>query len=160
MKYILSQKLLAFGDDFVIEDSKGNKIFTVDGKAFAIGEKLYFKDINNNILFKIRKKLIKLTDTYEIQKNGKTYATVRKEMFTVFKEKFEIKTPYGEIKAKGNFIDYDFSFRKDGNEIAEVSKKLISIRDKYIVNIDRFQDEALLLACVVVIDMICHHDCD
>lgn len=160
MKYILSQKLLAFGDDFVIEDSKGNKIFTVDGKAFAIGEKLYFKDINNNILFKIRKKLIKLTDTYEIQKNGKTYATVRKEMFTVFKEKFEIKTPYGEIKAKGNFIDYDFSFRKDGNEIAEVSKKLISIRDKYIVNIDRFQDEALLLACIVVIDMICHHDCD
>ncbi|MEG2869730.1 MAG: LURP-one-related family protein [Terrisporobacter sp.] len=160
MKYILSQKLLAFGDDFVIEESRGKKIFTVDGKAFAIGEKLYFKDINNNVIFKIRKKLIKLTDTYEIQKDGETYATVRKEMFTVFNEKFEIKTPYGEIKAKGNFIDYDFSFRKDGKEIAEVSKKFISIRDKYVVTIDEFQDEALLLACVVVIDMICHHDCD
>lgn len=160
MKYILSQKLLAFGDDFIIEDSKGNKIFTVDGKAFAIGEKLYFKDSNNNILFKIKKKLIKLTDTYEIEKDGKTYAIVRKEMFTMFKEKFEIKTSYGEIKAKGNFIDYDFSFRKDGKKIAEVSKKLISIRDKYVVDITDFNDEALLLACVIVLDMICHHNCD
>lgn len=160
MKYILSQKLFAFGDDFVIEDSKGKKIFIVDGKAFSIGEKLYFKDLNNNVLFKIKKKLIKLTDTYEIQKDGKTYAIIRKEMFTIFREKFEIKTPFGEIKAKGNFIDYDFSFRKDGKDIAEVSKKFISIRDKYVVNIDNFEDEALLLACVIVIDMICHHNCD
>lgn len=160
MKYILSQKLFAFGDDFIIEDSKGKKAFTVDGKAFAIGEKLYFKDMNNNVLFKIKKKLIKLTDTYEIQKDGKTYATIRKEMFTMFSEKFEIKTPYGELRAKGNFIDYDFSFKKDRKEIAEVSKKFIAIRDKYVVNIDNFEDEALLLACVIVIDMICHHDCD
>ena len=105
-------------------------------------------------------KLIKLTDTYEIQKDGKTYAIVTKEMFAMFREKFEIKTPYGDIKAKINFIDYNFSFRIIGKEISEVSKRFISIRDKYVVDIDNFEDEALLLTCTVFIDMICHYDCE
>lgn len=156
MKYILKQKLISIGDDFYILDENKNKVFEVDGKFFTVGEKLYFKDIEGNKLFTIKKKLARLTDTYHIEKNGETFVKIHKEMFTLFKDKFEIKTPYGEIVAKGSFLDYDYSFKLKGKKIGEVSKKFFSLRDSYAIDIKDFDDPALLLACTVVIDMICH----
>lgn len=158
MKYILTQKLISIGDDFFIEDENGKKAFEVDGKILTIGEKLWFKDSNGNKIFKLKKKLIRMTDTFEIEQDGKEYATIHKKMFTMFKEKFEIDSPHGEIQAKGDFIDYDFSFYLNGNKIAEVSKKFIAVRDKYVVKIDSFHDHELILACAVIIDMIIHNN--
>lgn len=158
MKYILTQKLFTLGDDFFIEDENGKKVFEVDGKLFSIGEKLWFKDHNGNKIFKLKEKLIKLTDTYIIEKNNKDYVKIHKKMFTIFKEKFEIDSPYGEIEVKGNFIDYDFDFYLENVRIAQVSKKLISFRDKYVVKIDEFEEPELILACAVIIDMIVHND--
>lgn len=160
MKYILTQKLISIGDDYVILDEHKNKKFIIDGKVLTISENLYFQDIKGNKIFRLKKKLIKLTDTYTIEKDGEVYAKLRKEMFTLIRDKFEIQTPYGEIKVKGNFIDYDYTFKLDKKEIAKVSKKIISIRDKYIVDIKDFEDEELLLACAVIIDMICHNNND
>lgn len=156
MKYILTQKLISIGDDYVILDENKKKKYIVDGKVLTIGERIYLKDINGNKILKIKKKLIKLTDTYTIEKDGDVYAKLRKEMFTLIKDKFEIQTPYGEIKVKGDFIDYDYSFKLNKKEIAKVSKKFIAIRDKYVIDIKDFPDEDLILACAIIIDMICH----
>lgn len=158
MKYILTQKLISIGADYTILDENKDKKFIVDGKLFSIGERLYFKDAQGNTIFKLKKKLIKLTDTYTIEKEGKSYAKLRKEMFTIIKDKFEIETPYGEIKVKGNFIDYDYTFKLDKKEIASVSKKFITIRDKYVIDVKNFDDHALIVACAVIIDMICHNN--
>lgn len=158
MKYILNQKLISLGDDFYIEDENGKEAFKVDGKLFSIGEKLWFKDSNGNKIYKLKEKLIKLTDTYIIEKDNQEYAKIHKKMFNLFREKFEIKTNFGIIEAKGNFIDYDFKFYLDKKEIAQVSKKFISIRDKYVVEINSFKEPELILACVVIIDMIIHND--
>ena len=158
MKYILSQKLVSFGDDFFIEDESGNRVYTVDGKMFSIGDKLWFKDMNGKKIYKLKEKLVKLSDTFIIEKDKEDYAKLRKKMFTVPREKFFIESPYGEIEAKGDFIDYDFKFYLDGENIAEVSKKFLAIRDKYTIEINNFQEPTLILACAVIIDMIMHDD--
>lgn len=158
MKYILKQKLLSISDDFYILDENKDKVFTVDGKLFTIGEKLHFKDMDDNKIFTIKKKLVRLTDTYHIEKDGETLAKLHKEMFTIFKDKFEIKTPYGKISAKGSFLDYDYKFKLDGKKIGTVSKKILSIRDSYEIDITNFESPELLLACTIIIDMICHSE--
>lgn len=159
MKYVLKQKLFSIGDDFNILDENNDKIYKIDGKLLTIGEKFYFEDKKGNKIFKIKKKLIRFTDTYHIEKDKKVYAKISKDMFTIFGEKFELETPYGDIKIKGNIIDYDFSFYFEKRKVATVSKKLVSIRDKYTIDIDEsFPDHPLILACTMVIDMICHND--
>ena len=37
MRYVMRQKWLSWGDDFVIRDEDGRDVFYVDGKAFSIG---------------------------------------------------------------------------------------------------------------------------
>lgn len=157
MKYILSQKLFSIGDDFNILDEDKNKVFKVDGKIVSIRKKLYFEDCEGNIIFKIKKKLIHLKDTYIIEKDGETFATIKKDLINIISDKFEVESPYGTIIVKGNFIDYNYNFKLDKTEIATVSKKLISIRDKYIIDVKDFKDHTLILATAVVIDMISHN---
>jgi hypothetical protein len=38
MRYLMKQKLFAFGDDFTITDEQGNDTFFVDGRAFSFGD--------------------------------------------------------------------------------------------------------------------------
>ena len=40
MRYVMRQKLLSWGDDFLIQDEDGRDVFLVDGKAFSLGNQL------------------------------------------------------------------------------------------------------------------------
>lgn len=50
MRYQMTQKMFALGDDFTIKDAAGHAAFNVDGKAFSVGDKLSFTDMSGNEL--------------------------------------------------------------------------------------------------------------
>ncbi len=50
MRYVMKQKLLSWGDDFVIKDESGRDAFYVDGKAFSLGNQLSFRDMRGDEL--------------------------------------------------------------------------------------------------------------
>jgi uncharacterized protein YxjI len=56
----------------------------VDGKAFSIGKKLSFQDMEKNELAFIRQKLLAWGPTYEIIWDGALAAIVKKHLFTFF----------------------------------------------------------------------------
>ena len=58
MRYLMKQKLFCWGDDFTIKNEAGEDVFFVDGKAFSIGNKLSFQDMQKNELAFIRQKLL------------------------------------------------------------------------------------------------------
>jgi uncharacterized protein YxjI len=41
----MGQRLIAFGDDFYIENQAGKNIFKVDGKVLRVRDTLNFKDM-------------------------------------------------------------------------------------------------------------------
>jgi len=84
MRYVMRQKLLSFGDDFVIRDEAGRDVFYVDGKVFSVGDKLSFQDMEGNELASIRQKLLAWGPTYEIYGRGDLRAVVKKAIFTLF----------------------------------------------------------------------------
>jgi uncharacterized protein YxjI len=63
-----------------------------------------------------------------------------------------------DLEAQGSFIDYDYKFTRGNKTAAEVSKRWFSLRDTYGVDIADGEDDVLLLASTVVIDMVCHGD--
>jgi uncharacterized protein YxjI len=62
------------------------------------------------------------------------------------------------IWAEGDFSDHQYVFSRGGNPIAEVSKQWFALGDTYGVQISPNQDDVLILASTVVIDMVCHAD--
>lgn len=159
MRYVMKQKLFCFGDDFRIKDEAGNDVFFVDGKVFTIGQKLSFQDMHGKELAFIRQKLLSWGPTYEIYRDGNLAAVVKKHLFTFFRCAFTVDVPGpDDIEAQGSFLDMEYTFTRGGRQVAEVSKRWFSFSDSYGVDIADSEDQILLLASTVVIDMVCHAD--
>jgi uncharacterized protein YxjI len=159
MRYVMKQKLFCWGDDFAIKDESGADRFFVDGKAFTIGEKLSFQDMNGNELAFIRQKLLAWGPTYEIYRNGELAAVVKKQLFTFFNCRFTVDVPGpDDLEAGGDFTDHEYTFARRGACVAAVSKRWFSWTDTYGVDINPGEDDVLVLASTVVIDMACHGD--
>lgn len=157
MKYVLKQKLFAWGNDFHIKDEAGSDVYFVDGKAFSIGDKLSFQDLRGTELAYIQQKLFAWGRTYEITRSGRLVAVVKKELFSPFHHTFNVDVPGpDDLQAKGNFFDYEYTFRRGETEVANVSKEFFRFADTYGIDIVQGQDDVLILAASVVIDLSCH----
>ena len=159
MRYVMKQKLFCWGDDFAIKNDQGQDVFLVDGKAFSIGEKLSFQNMAGNELAFIGQKLLAWGPTYEIYREGELAAVVKKQLFTFLHCKFTVDVPGpDDLEAEGDFLDHEYRFTRGGRVVAAVSKQWFSWTDTYGVEIAEGEDDILLLASSVVIDMVCHGD--
>lgn len=159
MRYVMKQKLFSFGDDFYIRDEGGRDVFFVDGKAFSFGDQLSFQDLDGHELAFIKQKLFSWGKTYEIYRGGEVAAVVKKELFTFFRCVFTVDVPGpDDLEARGNFTDHEYAFTRGDRTVATVSKRWFSWTDTYGVDVAPDEDDVLLLASTVVIDMACHPD--
>ena len=156
-RYQMRQDLYHLGDDYTIRDATGNPRYFVDGRALSIGAKLSFQDMNGRELLWIEQKLFHWGKTFEIERDGKVVALVRKKPFTLFKARFTIDVPGpDDLEAEGNLLDHEYVFTRHGARVAEVSKRWFDLGDQYGIEIADGEDDVLLLAAAVVIDQTCH----
>ncbi len=159
MRYVMKQKLFAWGDDFTIQDETGADRFFVDGKVFTLGAKLSFQDMAGNELAFISQKLLSWGPTYEIYRGGDLQAVVKKHLFTFLYCKFTVDVPGpDDLEASGDFLDHEYEIVRGSRQVATVSKRWFTWADTYGVEIAEGDDEILILASTVVIDMACHGD--
>ena len=160
MRYLLKQKLFSFGDDFTIKDDNGNAVYQVDGKAFTLlREKLSFEDMQGKELAFIRERIIALTPSYEILRNGDVAAVVKKDLINLFRCGFTVDVPGpDDLEAQGSLLDHEYTFTRGSRTVATVSKRWFSFTDTYGVDVEPGEDPVLVLASTVIIDMICHAD--
>jgi uncharacterized protein YxjI len=159
MRYIMRERILSWGDDFTIRDADGRDAYYVDGKVFSFGDTLSFKDMAGNEVARIDQKLLSIGPQYEISRGGKTAAIVRKKLFTLVRARFTVDVPGpDDLEARGDFLDHEYVFERAGREVARASKKWLSLADTYALDIDEGEDEVLILAAAVVIDLVLHPD--
>jgi len=159
MRYLMRQRILSWGDDFTIRDEAGADVYFVDGKVFSFGNKLSFQDMNGNAVLHIRQKLLSIGPQYEIDRGGEIVAVVKKRLFTLARARFNVDVPGpDDLEARGDFLDHEYVFERAGREVARVSKRWFSLADTYAVDVDPDQDDVLILACAVVIDLVSHPD--
>ena len=159
MRYIMKQRLFSLADSFTIKDENGGDVYAVRGKFFSFGKQLSFEDMAGNELAYIRQKLISFRPTYEIYRNGNLFATVKQELFTFLRHKFVVDVPGpDDLEAAGDFLDREYTFERSGREVARISKRWFSFSDTYGVETTDGEDDVLILASSVVIDMLCHPD--
>ena len=157
MRYVMKEKFWSWGDDFAIKDEDGHDAFFVDGSAFSFGDKLSFQDMQGNELAFIDQKLLSWGPTYEVFRDGRQMAVVKKKLFTFLRCKFEIDVPGpDDLGAQGSFLDHEYTFQRHGRTVAEVSKRWFSWTDTYGIDVHDDEDDLLVLTAAVVIDLVCH----
>ena len=152
-RYQMREKLFAIGDDFWIETDGGDKMFKVDGKALRIRDTFVLETASGEELFKVQQKKLRIRDTMEIERDGDTVATIKKALVTPLRDRFTIELEGGgELSAKGNIVDHEYEFERDGHKVAEVSKRWFRVRDTYGIEVAPGENDALILAATVCID--------
>ena len=157
MRYVMRQKILALGNDFQIRDEGGRDVYFVDGRALSFGDKLSFRDLDGRELAFISQRLMAWGPTYEIWRDGRLAAVVKKKLFTLFHHRFTVDVPGpDDLEAEGDFTGHEYEFRRGGRAVATVSKRWFSWTDTYGVDVDEGEDDVLILASAVVVDLALH----
>jgi len=159
-RYKISQKLISIGDDFWIENEKGRKVFKVDGKALRLRKTLVFEDMEGNMLCKIKERLLTIRDTMVIEgPEGEQIAVIKKALIAPLRDRWSVNVKDGpDLEVQGNILDLEYSIKQGWNKVAEVSKKWFRLTDTYGVEIYRGQNDILILAVAIAIDMMAHDE--
>jgi uncharacterized protein YxjI len=157
----MRENLFSIGDDSWIENDSGDKVFRVNGKALRMRRTLKLEDLDGNELCKVQERKLRVRDTMEIEApDGSRMGLIQKAMLTPLRERFEVEVPdQPELKVRGNIFDHEYKIKRDGEQIAEVSKKWLRMRDTYGVEIAPGEDDVLILAVAVALDAM-EHDRD
>jgi uncharacterized protein YxjI len=159
MRYMMKQKLFSFGDRYAIRNEAGEEVFFVEGEVFTLGNKLSFQDARGNELLYISQKVLSWGPTYELYRGEQHVGTIQKEVFTFFKCTFDIHIDgHGDLEATGELSDHEYTVTRGGEPIAGISKEWFQWSDTYGVDIAEGEDDVLILASTVVIDLCCHGD--
>jgi uncharacterized protein YxjI len=152
--YVIRERFFSIGDDFDVLDEHGNKVLHVDGKVLSVRNKVVIEDLTGAEVASVHRHLIALRPTYEIQIGGEKAAEVRKKLFTPFRERFTIDVPGpDDLEMRGDLLDHEYTIERGGREVAAVSKRWLTIRDTYAVQVAADQDPLLIIGSVLALDL-------
>jgi uncharacterized protein YxjI len=152
--YVVRERMFRLGEDSDITDGAGQPVLHVDGKVLSLHNRLVLSDPSGREVGQVHRKLAALRPTYEITFGGKDVAEVRKHLFTPFGDRFTIDVPGpGDMEISGDLLDHEFTITRDGQTVATISKRWLSMTASYAVDIVPGEDDVLILASVLALDL-------
>ncbi len=153
MRFLVYDRLLGIGDDYWIEDDSGSKVYLVDGKAMRIRDTWELKDAQGRVLIDIHQKMFALRDTMVIERAGEPLARIKRKRLSLLRNHYRVTLADGtELDVSGKILDREFAVEYDGELLAVVSRRWLTLRDTYGVDVVRDDaDPALLIALAVCV---------
>src|SRR4051812_26153484 len=110
MRYVIRERFFRLGEDSDITDEQGQPVYHVDGKVLTLHDTLVVRDRTGNEVAQVRRQLISLRPTYNIIRPGAEGATVRKQLFSPFADRFTIDLPGPhDLHMTGNLLDHEYT---------------------------------------------------
>lgn len=154
MRYVIREKFFHLGEDSQITDESGRPVYEVNGKILSLHNTLVMRDMSGEEVATIKRQLISLTPTYTIDRPGVGEAEVRKHFINLFGDHYTIDIPGPhDLELNGNLFDHEYQVSRDGAVVATVSKRWISLTDTYGVETAPGEDDVLILASVLALDV-------
>jgi uncharacterized protein YxjI len=158
MRYAVRERMFSIGEDFWITDELGNRVLLADGKVMRLRQTVELKDGSGAVVAVVRKKLMSVRETMEIERNGALVATVHKALISPLHHRSVIDlADGGQLEAVGNILDKEFEIT-GGRTLARISRAWFRVRDTYGVDVAPGEDDVLLLAIAVALDRIEHDE--
>ncbi|MEU3612734.1 LURP-one-related family protein [Streptomyces sp. NPDC006872] len=154
MRFLVRDRLLGFGDDYWIENDRGDRVYLVDGKAMRLRDTFELKDTSGRVLIDIHQKMLALRDTMVIERDGAPLATIRRKRLSLLRHHYRVALADGrtELDVSGKILAREFAIEYDGELLAVVSRRWLHVRETYGVDVVREDaDQALLIAVTVCV---------
>lgn len=144
----VNEKLFSIHRKFYIKDEMDRDVFEISSKAISFGDKTTIRDLNGNEIAYIEQRLLHFTPHYDIFINGEMVCNISKK-FQFFKNDYVLSNGY---EVKGNVLGLNYNiYNESGNEVANITKKFISIGDKYTMDIKDEKNLNIILSIIVAI---------
>jgi uncharacterized protein YxjI len=112
-------------------------------------------DAAGNQQYEINKSLAHVHQTFEVKKGDEVVATIQKALVNLFGDHFTVTLANeDELVVKGDWIAREFHISRAGSDLIFASRRLLSIRDSYGVQIAPDFEVPLALAIVVALEQI------
>jgi uncharacterized protein YxjI len=154
MRYIIRERFFRLGEDSDITDEQGRPVYRVDGKVLSLRSTLIVRNLAGAEVAKVERQLIALRPTYQITRHGEELAEVRKKLFSPFVDRYTIDIPGShDLRMTGSLLEHEYTITRDGAVVATVSRRWLSLTETYGVEIEPGEDDILILASVLAMDL-------
>jgi uncharacterized protein YxjI len=157
-RYQMTQHMDVIGGDFWIEDEQGKSLFKVHVNAQHAFKTLIFSDAQDRMLCQIHGHVLAVEDSLEIEApNGEPYGMVRNVLISPVRERWTIqRRDETDLEIKGNILDHEYRIEQAQSRVAAISKQWFGVGNSYGVEVGPGQEDILILAATVAIDMMAH----
>jgi uncharacterized protein YxjI len=153
--FLVREARLPIGDDYTIDVDSGGRLFDVDGRLLQIRESLTIKDTTGAEVFHIQGTLLGVKNVLALSRARVAVATIRKQKSESGPELYVVELPGSErVEVIGSPADRAYSLSYRGHIVATVSHAWMPIGSGYRVQIAPEQDDGVVLAVTVCLDVM------
>lgn len=145
-----STKILSLHHKIDITDERGKTIYTARTKFPSLHDKTDLYDAKGRRVAHIEKKFFSLHERHYIDMEDGLSFQMSNELFHLIKDITNIEGLDWQLR--GNILGLNFRLYDQNNEvIAAISQKLLSIHDKYCIDIYQTDKEKIVVAILITL---------
>jgi uncharacterized protein YxjI len=149
----MKKKIFSMREHYDFEDPSGTKLGEGDGNFFQMPAKFVVLSDGQQIM-EVRGKLISLRHEFGIyDPSGNLLGTMKKKIVKLIGQEYWLEQNGTELmRVYGNFTDHDYRMTIGGQQVAQVHKKWVSIRDQFGISVTGNVDRRLVIGAVIVVE--------
>lgn len=150
---LVFKSVFGAGRDFEVKDSTGTRVLFVDGKIGAT-PKAEVRDAEDHVLYTVKGQFLGIPKRMTITAaDGSQVAELKAKAFSVIKDKMTMAFADGSTwQVQGTLMEKNYSIASDGQPVATISQKWLTVRDSYTVEYVSSLDAGLVMAVIWAID--------
>lgn len=149
MKFYIREKLVSLHNKYFIYDENDEQVYELESKYISIGAKTSLKDMDGNELVYVEQEVLHFMPQYNIYINEEFIGKVIKRFKLISNDYEVLELGY---TVEGNFLGSSYVVKNSDDEIiANVSRKVVSIGDKYHLEILDEENYLRILGVLIAI---------
>ena len=145
-----STKVFTLHHHIDITDGDGNVVYQAESKMISIHDKTWIRDMSGNQVAYIWRKILTLHERHFIEMSDGTNFELSNELFHLIRDITNIEGLGWQLR--GNILGLNFElYDAEGEIIAVIGQKMISLHDKYCIDIYRPECEKTCVAILIAL---------
>ncbi len=151
---VMKKKILSVREHYDFEDVQGNKLGEGDGNFFQFPAKFQVLDNSGTQLMNLEAKLISIRRQFTFHDpQGSVLGAIKKKIVKLFGSEYWVEQNGNEfLRIYGNFVEHDYLFAVNGQQVAQVHKKWVAMRDTFGLSITGDVDHRIVIGSVIAIE--------